>query len=411
MEYFIKVYGKASIANALLNFYEWFIDPVTKEILEDINLTTDMVSLTIYAVSLLADSQHSSILNQRISRVRNFEIIPMVLYGVLAKHYVTFRNSNGRKKYAIPRDAVIKDLLSVVTVEETSTLNPTLEMETTHGVSFKGFHGNNLDDMYTIATRSYDKSMTGIIAPSSPPDAGCGLNKMLSLEPNITNIRGYAAVGETDSELNKLEDVNLFSPGELSMPGAATIDDPSRLGHAIKQSKHVITVNDSDPVIVSNVLTILNENSDASAAIQKAINYMGDTLNIDRIAIWEYQDDRNFVNKTFEWQSASYPYADGNTENLSSIQWEEVDTLSITGTYHTANTSSIRLNNFGKGAFHGVNEFIQSKFTYGGSTIGYIGFFNYSEDDVWTNEMIETCNLFTKALHAYIQLKYLETRL
>lgn len=166
-----------------------------------------------------------------------------------------------------------------------------------------------------------------------------------------------------------------------------------------------------DPVVISNVLTILSENNDTATGIQKAINYIGDNLNIDRIAIWEYQDDRNFVDKTFEWQSASYPFADGNTENLSSIQWEEVDTLSITGTYHTANTSSIRLNNFGKGAFHGVNEFIQSKFIYGGSTIGYIGYFNYSEDDVWTNEIIETCNLFTKALHAYVQQKYLETRL
>lgn len=252
MAYFTKVYGKASIANALLNFYEWFIDPVTKEILEDINMTTDMVSLVIYAVSLLADSQHTTIHNQRINRVRSFEIIPMVLYGQLAKQYVTYRNSNGRKKYTIPRDAVIKDLLGVVTVEDTSTLNPTLEMETTHGISFKGFHGNNLDDMYTIGTRSYDKSMTGIIAPSSPPDAGCGLNKTLSLEPNITSIRGYANVSETDKDIDNLDDVNLFSPGELSMPGAAMIDDPSRLGHAIKQSRHVIPVTDSDPVLITN---------------------------------------------------------------------------------------------------------------------------------------------------------------
>lgn len=252
MAYFTKVYGKASIANALLNFYEWFIDPVTKEILEDINMTTDMVGLVVYAVSLLADSQHTTIHNQRINRVRSFEIIPMVLYGQLAKQYVGYRNSNGRKKYTIPRDAVIKDLLSVVTVEDTSTLNPTLEMETTHGISFKGFHGNNLDDMYTISTRSYDKSMTGIIAPSSPPDAGCGLNKMLSLEPNITSIRGYANVTETDKDLEKLKDTNLFSAGELSMPGAAMIDDPTRLGHAIKQSRHVIPVADSDPVLVTN---------------------------------------------------------------------------------------------------------------------------------------------------------------
>ena len=252
IEYFVKMYGKAAISNALFNFYEWFIDPVTKEILEDINLPTDLVSLVIYAVSLLADSQFTSDLNQRISRIRSFEIIPMVFYGELASQYVIYRNASGRKKFSLKRDCVIKGILDVATVEEISTLNPTLEIENTHGVSFKGFHGNNLDDMYTIRKRSYDTSMTGTISPISSPDAGCGLNKSLTLEPEIENIRGYVKVPESDKDYDKLQDVNLFSAGELTMPGASRNDDPSRCGHAIKQSKHVIPVNDSDPVLVSN---------------------------------------------------------------------------------------------------------------------------------------------------------------
>lgn len=252
IEYFVKMYGKAAISNALFNFYEWFIDPVTKEILEDINLPTDLVSLVIYAVSLLADSQFTSDLNQRISRIRSFEIIPMVFYGELASQYVIYRNASGRKKFSLKRDCVIKGVLDVATVEEISTLNPTLEIENTHGVSFKGFHGNNLDDMYTIRKRSYDTSMTGTISPISSPDAGCGLNKSLTLEPEIENIRGYVKVPESDKDYDKLQDINLFSAGELTMPGASRNDDPSRCGHAIKQSKHVIPVNDSDPVLVSN---------------------------------------------------------------------------------------------------------------------------------------------------------------
>lgn len=252
IEYFVKMYGKAAISNALFNFYEWFIDPVTKEILEDINLPTDLVSLVIYAVSLLADSQFTSDLNQRISRIRSFEIIPMVFYGELASQYVIYRNASGRKKFSLKRDCVIKGILDVATVEEISTLNPTLEIENTHGVSFKGFHGNNLDDMYTIRKRSYDPSMTGTISPVSSPDAGCGLNKSLTLEPEIMNIRGYVKVPEKEKDYNDLKDVNLFSAGELTMPGAARNDDATRVGHAIKQSKHVIPVNDSDPVLVSN---------------------------------------------------------------------------------------------------------------------------------------------------------------
>lgn len=230
IEYFVKMYGKAAISNALFNFYEWFIDPVTKEILEDINLPTDLVSLVIYAVSLLADSQFTSDLNQRISRIRSFEIIPMVFYGELASQYVIYRNASGRKKFSLKRDCVIKGILDVATVEEISTLNPTLEIENTHGVSFKGFHGNNLDDMYTIRKRSYDPSMTGTISPISSPDAGCGLNKSLTLEPEIENIRGYVKVPESSKDFDKLQDINLFSAGELTMPGASRNDDPSRAG-------------------------------------------------------------------------------------------------------------------------------------------------------------------------------------
>lgn len=161
-------------------------------------------------------------------------------------------------------------------------------------------------------------------------------------------------------------------------------------------------------VVICNALNILMENTDTLSCIQQAVNYVGNAMGIDRIAIWEYQDDRNFLDKTFEWQSSSYPYADAATENLKSLQWEEVDTLTLNGTYHTANTKSVRLSNFGKGSFAGVKEFMQSKFSYEGSSIGYIGYFNYSSDEVWTTEAIETYHMFTNALNGYMQRKFLE---
>ena len=121
--------------------------------------------------------------------------------------------------------------MGLKTVEDYSTLNPTLEMEMTNSISTKGFRGANLDQSYTIEKRMYDKSMTGVIAPSTSPDGTVGVNKTLTMEPTITSVRGYVDLKQ--NKLNELNDVNLFSPGELSMPLSATTDDPSRLGHAI----------------------------------------------------------------------------------------------------------------------------------------------------------------------------------
>lgn len=250
IDYFTKVYGKASISNALMNFYDFFIDNITEEVLEDINLPTDTVELIIYAVSLLADSQYTLDIDQSLSRIRSNEIIPAILYEALAKNYVNYRNYNGKKKFSIPQDIVIKNILAVKTVEDYSTLNPALELDSTFAVSSKGFRGVNLDEAYTVPKRSYDPSMIGIISPSTAPDANVGVGKTLTLEPSITSVRGYTNIQKDN--LDNLKDANLFSPAELLIPLGATRDDPTRLGHAMKQSRHVIPVKHSSPVLISN---------------------------------------------------------------------------------------------------------------------------------------------------------------
>ena len=58
--------------------------------------------------------------------IRNAEVIPAILYDCIAKAFVPFKNSNGKKKLSIPQDAV---LLALQTTEDTSTLNPFLELE------------------------------------------------------------------------------------------------------------------------------------------------------------------------------------------------------------------------------------------------------------------------------------------
>ena len=151
-----------------------------------------------------------------------------ILYERLSKNYVSYRNFNGRHKFSIPQDCVIKEILALKTVEDYSTLNPTLEMEQIHAVSTKGFRGVNLDEAYTMEKRGYDPSMTGVISPSTSPDGQVGVSRTLTLEPSITGLRGFTK--NVTKDLDSVNDTNLFSPGELTIPLGASIDDPNRLG-------------------------------------------------------------------------------------------------------------------------------------------------------------------------------------
>ena len=252
IEVFRKIYGKTSITNAIMNSYEFMIDPITLEVLKHINLPTNITDLLIYAVKLLSDNQYTLEINESLYRIRNAEIIPAILYDSIGKNYIMYKNSNGKKKLSIPRDDVIKKLLALKTVEDYSTLNPVLEMERTRALNAKGWRGINLDDSYTLPKRSYDPSMAGIVSYVTSPDASVGVAKTLTTNPNINTVRGYTNVIPVNEQEKNLKDVNVFSPGELTIPLGATIDDPIRVGHAIKQSKHVIPVKNSSPVLISN---------------------------------------------------------------------------------------------------------------------------------------------------------------
>ena len=73
--------------------------------------------------------------------------------------------------------------------------------------------------------------MTGTISVGNQPDANVGVNKTLTLEPNIYGLRGYTKpyTGKDDKNIN-LKDSNLLSPVELTMPITTRYDDVTRLG-------------------------------------------------------------------------------------------------------------------------------------------------------------------------------------
>lgn len=248
IDFFKKVYGKASIVNTLVNAYDFFIDSITKEILESQNQPTDIVGVCIYANKLLADNSYTDEGKENLYRIRSNEIIPAILHYTIANHYIDYRNSAGKHKFSIPRDAVIKQLLALQTVEDYSVLNPVVEVYKTNEVSCKGFRGANLDQAYNEKKRSYDPSMLGIIAMSTSPDANCGINRELTWEPNVYNARGFIE----EKKPEDLKDVNLFSVSELVTSQGVTKDDAIRTAMAGKQTRHIVPTKDACPVLISN---------------------------------------------------------------------------------------------------------------------------------------------------------------
>lgn len=252
LELFDIMYRARNLSNAFDSFYEFMIDPITKEVLNDLDYPTDFVSVMICANVLLADNSYIIENNMNLYRVRSNEIVNAIIHRELADAYAKYRttaNSKHPTKISMPKDAIIKKILMTNTVEEFSTLNPIYESEKMRTISAKGVNGMNLEKAYTEEKRSYDPTMMGVIGMSSSPDANVGVVRKLSLEPNIKGPRGYIDINEDRTELH---DVNIFTAAEMLTPMGSTHDESIRLAMASKQSGHIIPVTKSSPVLISN---------------------------------------------------------------------------------------------------------------------------------------------------------------
>lgn len=252
---FETMFHRRGIAIAFDHFYENFVDPITYSTLVDLNLPTDITGMLLYANALLVDNQFKYETDQDLMRIRRNEIINALLYKKIAtayeKYYDTSGNSNPQK-ISIPRDAVIKEIMKQQTLEDYSVLNPIVELEKVRATSPKGPSGCNLEEAYKINKRSFHKNMTGLFTVSTSPDKNVGVVRELTLEPGIVSPRGYLDTRNTNSEINQLKDVNLFGAAELLSPLGETRDDSVRLAMATKQSKHIVPVKKSSPVLISN---------------------------------------------------------------------------------------------------------------------------------------------------------------
>lgn len=249
-EFIYSVFGTYNGINEIRNFHEFLIDPITKDVCNDMMLPDTPEGLLIHAVKLLADNVHVSKASDKSYRVRSIEIIPAILYDKISAQYKAYVKSGGRTPMTLNQNCILTELTSKLkTVEPYSTLNPSIEVSKTHVISTKGFNGSNKEEAYkSKEKRAYDPSSIGKIAISTSADANVGINKYLVVEPTLTNARGYRAPIEED----ELKDVNIFTPIEMVTPGTTRFDDPVRTAIGDKQSQHTVPVDNALPYLVSN---------------------------------------------------------------------------------------------------------------------------------------------------------------
>ena len=249
-----KDYDSRHIMN-IENYRDFFIDTVaTKKVLEDMGIPTNYPETLLYANSLLTINDRTipitSLKNERMPS--NSEIIHGVLYKEASKAYIDYSNKTKRgsktASFSMERDIVLKELLTLPNVEESSKLNPAQHIDKLYTISGKGVNGVNEDRAYTLARRKWDESFYGIMSDVSPYTKSTGVSMHLAMNPNINNINGYfdsktAATIENESETMAIS--------EVLAPLAQKHDSSNRTAMLMSQTNHITGTDHSVPPLVT----------------------------------------------------------------------------------------------------------------------------------------------------------------
>ncbi|QXN67858.1 hypothetical protein FPHOBKDP_00104 [Listeria phage LPJP1] len=254
LDLFQELFNSRNVAKGIHNALSLAIDPITKEVLEDLGLPTNIFDVLLYSNTLLEDMSYNTPNDMNVYRIRGAEQISGMIYKIIAESYKNYKDSlnsrNSATRITVPKDILIKTLMESHTVEENSELNPTLEVEVSGKVSYKGPNGLNLSQGYTPAVRSYDRSMKGILSMISPDSSKIGEVRQLSYNPAIVSTRGYLDV----DALNGNESTSLYSPSELLNNFTSLHADPPRISMQVTQQKHLLTTRvNSKPLIGTGV--------------------------------------------------------------------------------------------------------------------------------------------------------------
>jgi len=183
--------GATYILREIDLMYQMFIDPITKELLEEMKEPTDFRGLLLRSAELLLVDYHPDEIDDAFKRKRGYERMAGAVYANLVDS-IRAHNSRGAKS-KLPIElhpyAVWKTIAEDPSVSLVSEINPIQNLKEIEAVTHGGTGGRSSRSM-TKGTRAFHRNAMGTISESTVDSSDVGINTYTSADPQFTSLRG-----------------------------------------------------------------------------------------------------------------------------------------------------------------------------------------------------------------------------
>lgn len=161
----------------------------------------------------------------------------------------------------------------------------------------------------------------------------------------------------------------------------------------------VKTLDSGTDKILTELLTSLFSSANTHSAIENSLCKIGESFDIDKICIWEYAFNKNFVDCTHQWCRKDIQGDRSTRQHTPASVFEELSSMGTDGIVYSSDTSLIKLTSSSMNPIaEGVKRLIQSEIILNGKVIGYLGFYSMNHTSPWSSQTLTAFKIIFKIL-------------
>lgn len=204
------------------DFFKFFIDPITRDVLQKMHEPTDPAGLLLRANQMLTTDDAIPSASMQNHRLRGYERFPAIVYNEMSRALATYNNQRGNRKiFSINPESVFLRIIQDQSLHIVDEINPVENIKDKHSITYTGTGGRTAQ-AFVIEDRQYPKDGVGIMSECTPDSGKVAINAYVTANPVIQNIRGMFDTDNIDQ--SKLEPSQILSATSLLMP-CSTNDD------------------------------------------------------------------------------------------------------------------------------------------------------------------------------------------
>ena len=218
---------KISIHNlkGIDDFFDLFMDPMTKDVLAQMHEPTNTKDLLIRATQLLSTEDHQPPASSSNFRFRSYERINAAIYKTLSRAYATYKNRaiGATHKWSIADYEISKLVVEDALMENVDLINPINDIKYQQEYSHAGFGGRQSIDTFTVNDRQFPEDGTGVMSEATVDSSKTAYAGSTSTDPTIVNMRGMTVTTPS----SELQPTQVLSIATALVP-CTTQDDGKR---------------------------------------------------------------------------------------------------------------------------------------------------------------------------------------